>query len=160
VAGWGKRGGAWILVAAAGCGYGFTAGKARMPAGAERIYVLPFANHTSDAEVGVLVTAALREELARRGSAGGTDSPARIEGTVARILFGAATPEASTYRLYMDVQARLLVDGKVIGEQTAHRQQDYLGEVDAIASEGRRRLALRQAASDAAREIVERFETP
>jgi len=153
-------GSAAVLVTAMGCGYAFTAGKARLPPGAERVYVPPLTNQTPDAEVGALVTGALREELARRGNAAGADAPARIEGTVVRTQFGAVTPEASTYRLYLDVQVKLLVDGKVVAEQSARRQQDYLGEVDALASEGRRRLALRQAANEVAREIVERFEAP
>ncbi|HVP66334.1 MAG TPA: LptE family protein [Anaeromyxobacteraceae bacterium] len=148
------------LLAAAGCGYSFTAGKARMPAGAERVYVVPFANKTGDAEVGAQVTAALREELARRGCAGGDGAPARLEGAVVRSQFAPTTPEASSYRLTLEVQVRLVVDDKVVAEQTARRLEDYLGEVDALASEGRRRVALHLAATGLARDVVERFETP
>ncbi len=149
-----------LAVAAAGCGYSFSAGKGRMPPGAERVQVAPLANQTADAEAGALIAAALREELARRGSAGGPDAPARIDGTVLRTTFGPSTPDAATYRLVLEVHVRLVVEGKVVAEQTARRQQDYLGEVDALASEGRRRLALRQAAAELAREVVERFEAP
>ena len=158
----GRAAAAGLVLAAlvAGCGYSFAAGKGRMPPGAERVQVAPLSNQTADAEAGALGAAALREELARRGSAGGADAPARIEGTVLRITFGPSTPDAATYRLVLEVQVRLVVEGKVAAEQTARRQQDYLGEVDALASEGRRRLALRQAAADLAREVVERFETP
>jgi hypothetical protein len=38
--------------------------------------------------------------------------------------------------------------------------EDYLGQVDALAAEGRRRLALRRAADAAARQILESFERP
>jgi len=148
------------LLVLLGCGYSFAAGKARMPAGAERVYVAPLANQTGDAEAGAQVAAALREELARRGCAGGSDAPAHIEGTVVRSQFGPTTPEASSYRLTLEVQVRLVVDGKVAAEQTARRQQDYIGEVDALASEGRRRVALRLAATGLARDVVERLETP
>lgn len=160
MAGRGARAWAAAVALASACGYSFTAGKARLPAGAERVYVVPLSNQTGDAELGAIVTSALREELARRGSSGGADAPARIEGTVVRSSSGPSTPQAATYRLTLDVQVKLLVQGKVVGEQTAHQLQDFLGEVDALATEGRRRVAVRQAAADIAREIVERFETP
>jgi outer membrane lipopolysaccharide assembly protein LptE/RlpB len=143
-----------------GCGYAFTAGKARMPPGAERVYVAPLSNRTGDAEAGAVLTGALREELARRGSAGGADAPARMEGVVLHSVFGPSTPDASTYHLALEVQVKLLVKGQPAGELTLRRQQDYLGEVDALGSEARRRVALRQAATDLARDIVERFASP
>jgi len=131
-----------------------------MPKGAEEVYVAPFSNRTGDAEAGAIVAGALREELARRGSGGGADAPARLEGVVLHSTFGQYTPDASTYNLVLDVQVKLVVRGQLVGEQQAHRQQTYLGEVDALASEARRRVALRQAARDMARDVVERFETP
>ena len=48
----------------------------------------------------------------------------------------------------------------MLPQASVRREVDYLGEVDAIATEGRRRLAIRKAAGEAAREIVERFEAP
>jgi hypothetical protein len=53
-----------------------------------------------------------------------------------------------------------VVDGKAVAEQTVRRELDALGEEDALATEGRRRVALRKAAEEAAREIVEGFEVP
>ena len=148
------------LAAAAGCGYSATAGASRMPPGAERVYVPSFANRTADAEAGALVASALREELARRGTGGGEGAGARIEGTVNRASVAPVTTQSGTWRLVFEVQARLVVDGKDGATVNVRREVDYLGEVDAIATEGRRRLALRRAASEAARDLAERFETP
>ena len=149
-----------LLAAGTGCGYSVAAGTGRMPAGAERVYVAPFANRTTDPEAGAQVAAALREELARRGSGGTADAAARIEGTVTQVAFLPTTPDGGTWRLTLEIQARLLVDGKPVADQSVRREQDYLAEVDALATEGRRRLAVRQAAAAAAREIVDRFEVP
>jgi hypothetical protein len=148
------------LAAAAGCGYSATAGVSRMPPGAEKVFVPSFANRTADAEAGALVASALREELARRGTGGGEGSRARIDGTVTRASVAPVTTQSGTWRLVFEVQAKLVVDGKDGASLTVRREVDYLGEVDAIATEGRRRLALRRAASEAARDIAERLETP
>jgi len=149
-----------VLAVAAGCGYSATAGAARMPEGAERVFVPSFANRTADAEAGMLVASALREELARRGTAGGEGARARIEGTVSRASVAPVTTQSGTWRLVFEVQAKLVVDGKDGAAVNVRREVDYLGEVDAIATEGRRRLALRRAAAEAARDIAERLETP
>jgi Lipopolysaccharide-assembly len=70
------------------------------------------------------------------------------------------TTQGGTWRLAFEVEARLVVDGREAARVTSRREVDYLGEVDAVATEGRRRLAIRRAASEAAREIVERLEAP
>jgi hypothetical protein len=155
------RGAALLLaLGVAGCGYSVAAGAGRLPAGAERVYVATFANRTTDPQAGALVAGALRDELARRGSSGGADATARIEGTVSQVSWIPTTPDGGAWRLVLEVQARLVVDGKGVAEQSVRREQDYLSEVDALATEGRRRLALRQASAAAAREIVDRFEVP
>jgi hypothetical protein len=106
------------------------------------------------------VASALREELARRGTAGGEGAAARIEGAVTRVSAAPVTTQNGTWRLVFEVQARLVIDGKDAATASVRREVDYLGEVDAIATEGRRRLAIRKAATEAARDIVERFEAP
>ncbi len=148
------------LVGGAGCGYAVGSGAARLPEGAERVFVPPLENRTTDAEAGALVAAALRDELARRGAAGGEGAPARIEGVVTRSSSSPLTTQGGTWRLVFEVQARMTVRGQEAAQVTVRREVDYLGEVDAIATEGRRRLAIRRAAEEAAREIVERLETP
>jgi outer membrane lipopolysaccharide assembly protein LptE/RlpB len=147
-------------LAASGCGYSLAAGTGRLPAGAERVFVAPLEDRTPDAEAGALVAAALRRELARRGAEGGPGAKASIEGTVLRAAFVPTTPQVASYRLVLEVRARLVVEGRTVAELSVHREQDALGEVDALASEGRRRVALRKAAEDAAREIVEGLEVP
>ncbi len=151
---------ALLVLAAAevACGYGFSAGAGRMPAGAERVFVRPLENRTADAEAGALVAVALRQELARRDAVGGAGAPARIEGAVVGSSF--APSSANTYRLSLDVEARLVVGDTVLAEQRAHRVEDYLAAVDALESEGRRRIALRRAAAAIARDLLERFEVP
>ena len=131
-----------------------------MPAGAESVLVRPLANRTPDAEAGALMAAALRDELARRGAAGGDGAPARLEGTVLESSAALTSPDGSTWLLVLEVEARLLAGDRLLGEVRVRRQEDYLGEVDALAAEGRRRLALRRAAEAAAREILERLERP
>lgn len=143
-----------------GCGYALSAGAGRLPAGAERIHVPPFENRTSDAEAGALLAAAMRQELARRGALGDAGAPARIEGAALAVAFFPSSFGSATGRLALDVSARLVAGGRTIGEQRVHREEDYLGAVDALENEGRRRVALRRAAEAAAREIVERFEAP
>jgi hypothetical protein len=148
------------VAAAAGCGYAVGSGAARLPAGAGSVFVPPLENRTADAEAGALVASALREELSRRGAAGGEGAAARIEGVVTRSSSSPLTPQSGTWRLVFEVQARLLVGGQETAQVRVRREVDYLGEVDAVATEGRRRLAIRRAANEAAREIVERLETP
>jgi Lipopolysaccharide-assembly len=148
------------LALLASCGYSLSAGKNRLPEGAQRIFVRPFEDRTTDAEAGALVAAALRRELARRDAAAGPEAPARIEGAVEETSFGASSPNGTTYKLAVTVSARLVVDGRVRAEQRARREEDWLAGQDPLESEGRRRLALRRAAEALAREIVERFEMP
>jgi hypothetical protein len=153
-----------VLGSGAGCGYsvgsGAAHGAARLPSGAGPVFVAPLENRTADAEAGALVAAALREEFARRGAAGGEGAATRIEGTVTRVSSSPLTTQGGTWRLTFEVEARLVVDGREAAQVRSRREVDYLGEVDAIATEGRRRLAIRRAASEAAREIVERLEAP
>jgi hypothetical protein len=103
---------------------------------------------------------ALRRELARRDADGDPRARARIEGAVEDSSFGPSSPNGATWRAGLTVSARLVVDGKVVAEQRARREEDYLAGLDPLESEGRRRLALRRAAEAVAREIVERFEAP
>ena len=131
-----------------------------MPAGAESVAVRPLANRTTDAEAGALLAAALRDELARRGAAGGDGAPARIEGTVIESSGALTSPDGSTWSLTLEAEVRLLAGERILGEVRVRRQEDYLGEVDALATEGRRRAAARRAAEAAAREILERLEQP
>jgi hypothetical protein len=149
-----------LLLALSGCGYSLNAGAGRMPNGAQRVFVRPLENRTTDAEAGALVAAALRQELARRGADAGSEAAARIEGTVDDASFSTLGLNPPTYRLALTVTVRLLVDGKLLAEQHAGRAEDWLSGLDPLESEGRRRLALRRAAEAVARDVIERFEQP
>jgi hypothetical protein len=142
----------------AGCGYGFSAGVGRLPAGAERIFVRPLENRTTDAEAGALVAAALRQELARRGADGDAGAPARIEGAVLASTFSPSS--GTTYVLTLQVEVRLASGERQIAESRRSRQEVYLAGTDPLENEGRRRTALRRAAAALARDLIESFEIP
>ncbi|HEX9109417.1 MAG TPA: LPS assembly lipoprotein LptE [Longimicrobiales bacterium] len=144
----------------AGCGYGFAAGAGRFPAGAESVRVRPLANQTGDAEVGALVAAALRQELARRGLAGGESAPARIEGEVVASSFAPSTANGATYSQALEVRLRLMVGEKLVSQRSVRKQEDYLGGLDPLESEGRRRVALHRLAELIARDAVDQLESP
>ena len=110
------RSAAGLLLACAlgGCGYSAHGSAGRLPHGAEQIFVRPLEDRTTDADAGALVAAALRRELARRGADAGPDAPARIEGAVERVTFGAPGPNGALYRLTLIVSTQLLVGGKLV----------------------------------------------
>ena len=151
---------ALLALAAGGCGYAFTSGASRLPAGAERVHVRPLENRSADAEAGALVASALRRELSRRGADAGPEAPAALEGEVEEIAAAPATAGAGVWRLTLSVKVRLLAGGRTVAERRARRSEDYLAGVDPLESEGRRRIALRRAADGAARELVEALEAP
>jgi hypothetical protein len=152
------RGVAVVLLALASCGYAFSSGAARLPPGAERVFVRPFENRTTDAELGTLVAAAVRQELARRDADGNAGARARIEGTVEGSTFRLSVSSGGTSVIELTASARLLVDEKMVAEQRVRRTEEYLAGMDPLENEGRRRLALRRAAESVARDLVERFE--
>lgn len=144
-------------VLAAGCGYGFShAYRAR--GGADRVHVRAFHNLSSDPELGAAVTAALREELARRGAEAGPDAPTVIEGEAGAGEGLPSSVTGSTFHVVLNVRARLVTGGEVVGSVSVRREGDHLGGADALETEGRRALELRRLAADAAREILAMFE--
>jgi hypothetical protein len=157
---WGGRSAGLLLLAAAGCGYAFTSGAGRLPAGAERIHVGPLENRTADAEAGALVAAGLRRELARRGADAGPGAAAELEGEVEEIAAVPVAAGAAVWRLTMSAKVRLLAGGKALAERRARRSEDYVAGVDPLETDGRRRVALRRAADAVARELVEGLEAP
>jgi len=146
-------------LALSACGYAFESRYAGQ-GGAERIHVRPFENLSTEASLGAQVTAALRDELARRGAAAGPGAPAEIVGRVRAGAPGPSSPDSATWRIGVEVEARLVVEGTTVAERTVRREADYLAGVasDALETEGRRALALRRVADDAARELLRAFE--
>jgi len=149
-----------LLLLLSACGYGFGAGVSRLPPGAEMVQVRPLDNRSSDAEAGALLAAALRRELARRGADGSTGAPAELSGEVEEVSAVPIAAGASAWRLTLAVHVRLVAAGRTLGEARVRRGQDYLGGVDALESEGRRRIALARVAEAAARELLERLSRP
>jgi Lipopolysaccharide-assembly len=142
------------LVALAGCGYAVSAGL-KLRGGAERAEVRPFENLSTDPSVGVEVTSALREALARRGASG---DGALIDGQVTTDTVAASFAGGATQRVGLVVRARLLVDGTLVVERHVRREADYLTGADALEGEARRAQALRRLAGEAARDVLSAFE--
>ncbi|HSN90822.1 MAG TPA: LPS assembly lipoprotein LptE [Anaeromyxobacteraceae bacterium] len=148
----GRRAAAAAAALLAGaCGYRFTA-RADLPAGVDRVAVRPFENLSTEPELGAAVAAALRRELARRGAEG--EGGAVLTGEVRATEPVPSTPGAVTWRIAIEVRARLAVAGAPGPERTLRRETDYLAGVDALETEGRRALALRRLADEAARDLV------
>jgi hypothetical protein len=143
-------------LALAGCGYTVSASRP-LRGGAERAEVRPFENLSSDASVGVEVTSALREALARRGAAG-AGARALIDGQVDTDAAFPSFGGGATQRVALTVKARLLVDGALVVERSFRREADYLSGADALESEARRAQALRRLAGEAARDVLSAFE--
>jgi hypothetical protein len=155
------------------CGYGFSQRYVAV-GGVDRIRVRPFENRSTEPDLGALVTAALRGELARRGAEAAEGAGAILEGEVratepvltstAAAAVREGTPSAqlqTTWRIALEVRARLTPAGGAAVERVVRREADYLGGADArdpLETEGRRALALRRAADDVARELLRSLE--
>jgi lipopolysaccharide assembly LptE-like protein len=149
------------LLALAACGYAVTTAGHGLQGGAARASVRPFENLSAEPELGAVVTTAVREQLARRGEGG---EGAVIEGEVRSGEPVPSTPgggpagSAATWRIALEVRARLRVGDKVVAEKTVRREYDYLTGSDPLETEGRRAIALRRLAALAAEDVVRAFE--
>ncbi len=144
-------------LALAACGYGFSQ-RWVARGGAERVNVRGFENLSTEPELGAAVAAALRTELARRGADGAGEAQAEIDGDARATEPTPTSAGAATWRIAIEVRARLVAGGAPVAEHSVRREGDYLGGADALETEGRRALALRRLAEEAAREIVRAFE--
>lgn len=150
------------------CGYGFTQ-RYLAKGGAERVHVRAFENLSTEPDLGVALTAALRNELSRRGSGAGEGDAAAIEGEVRATEPAPATTrtvpaaaagitQVATWRIAIEVRARLVQGEARLAEHVARRETVFLAGADPLETEGRRALALRQLADEAAREVLRAFE--
>jgi hypothetical protein len=149
------------------CGYGFSQ-RYVARGGATAIRVRPFENRSAEPELGALVTDALRTELSRRGADAGEGAAAEIDGEVRADEPVVTSSGAATWRVAVTVRARLVGDGKAVAEHVARREVEFVGGEatggsngslpDPLETEGRRALALRRAAGDAARDVLRAFE--
>ena len=137
----------------AGCGYAVSAG-VRLKDGVTHATVRPFENRSSDPGVGAEVSAALREEPARRGAEGDgaiIQGEARTEGAAATL------PGGATARVLLEVRAQLTRDGQVLAERVIRREAEYLSGADALEGDARRGQALHRLAGEVARALVDAF---
>jgi hypothetical protein len=148
---------ATTLPALPGCGYQL-ASTYRVLGGADHLHVRVFENDSTDPELGATVTAALREELVRRGAWAGPDAPAVLDGWVRTSESAPSTYGATLFGMSVEMHGRLTVQGKIVHEVTVKRYADHLGGADPLETEGRRAVALRKLARDASRELLRAFE--
>jgi hypothetical protein len=142
--------------ALAGCGYGFSQRYVAV-GGVERIHVRAFENRSTEPELGAVVAAALREELARRGAASEAGA-ALLDGEVRATDPVLTSSAGATWRLGIELRARLSAGQGPPVERTVRREADFLAGADPLETEGRRALALRRVAGDAARELLRALE--
>ena len=142
-------------LAASACGYGLST-RWQGRGGVERVEVLDLENLSTEPGLGAAVTGALRTALARRGAAG--PGGARLVGEVRAQPPVPSSAGSATWRITLEVRARLLRGDEAVAEGTFTRAADYLGGADPVESEGRRTLALRRLADELAGEIVTAFE--
>jgi outer membrane lipopolysaccharide assembly protein LptE/RlpB len=151
------------------CGYHFTQ-RYVAKGGAERVHVRAFEDLSTEPGLAVAITSALRTELARRGADAGEGAEAAIEGdvratepaptsqrTVPTSSAPAAT-EITAWRIGVEVRARLVRGGAKVEEHVVRREAAFLAGADALETEGRRALALRRLADEAARDVLRAFE--
>jgi hypothetical protein len=148
---------ALAALALAGCGYGFTQHYAAA-GGVDRIHVRPFVNASTDPELGAVVTAALRSELARRGAEAPEGVGATLDGEVRATEPLLTSTAGTTWRVAVEVRARLVAAGARQVDRTIRREVDFLAGADPLETEGRRALALRRAADEAAGELLRALE--
>ncbi len=147
----------WIA-ALAGCGYHFSQ-RYVAAGGVVRIHVRPFVNGSTEPELGALVTSALRSELARRGADAGEGAGAAVlDGEVRAREPALTSTTGATWRIAVELRARLVAPGAPPVERTVRREDDYLAGVDPLETEGRRAVALRRIAEDAARDLLRALE--
>jgi hypothetical protein len=146
----------YAALALAGCGYGFSQRSVAVGC-VERIHVRAFENRSTEPELGAVVAAALREELARRGAASEAGA-ALLDGEVRATDPVLTSSAGATWRLGIELRARLSAGQGPPVERTVRREADFLAGADPLETEGRRALALRRVAGDAARELLRALE--
>ena len=135
------------------CGYSFTAA-GRLAGGIPAASVLPFENRSTEPELGAVLAGALREELAARGALALDGSAASVTGEVSVGAPSTAAPGGVSWRVALEVRARLLDGQRVVVERSLRREAVYPAGLDPLETEGRRALALRTLAADCARELA------
>jgi hypothetical protein len=125
----------------------------------DRIHVRPFVNATTEPDLGAVVTGVLRTELARRGADAPEGQGAVLDGEVRATEPALTSTAGTTWRIGIEVRGRLLVPGAAKPmDRIVRRETDFLTGVDPLQTEGRRALALRRVADEAARDLLRALE--
>jgi hypothetical protein len=149
---------ALAALALAGCGYGFSQHYVAA-GGVDRIHVRPFVNATTEPELGAIVTSVLRTELARRGAEAPEGQGAVLDGEVRTTEPALTSTAGTTWKIGIEVRGRLIVPGAPRPmDRIVRRETDFLNGGDPLETEGRRALALRRVADEAARELLRALE--
>jgi hypothetical protein len=146
-----------LLVALSGCGFGLAAG-APLRGGVRRVEVGLLENRSGDPGAGAAVTAAVRRELQRRGTASGEGASGLLEGEVRTSSAGGGLPGGATQRLVVEVRARLVSGGRTVAEPVVRRDTEALVGADALEGEAWRARALSRLADEVARALVDALE--
>jgi hypothetical protein len=126
--------------------------------GVDRIHVRPFVNASTEPELGAVVTAALRGELARRGADAPEGQGAVLDGEIRATEPTLTSAAGLTWRVGVELRARLAAGTARPVERVVRRETDFLAGADPLETEGRRALALRRVADEAARELLRAYE--
>lgn len=153
-----RAGRAWtlsiaLLLATPACGYSFTAA-GRLTGGIGSAGVRPFENRSTEPDLGAALSGALRQELASRGALARGPARAVIAGEVSAGAPAPGAPGGASWRIALEVKARLVDGERAVAERTLRREADYPAGLDALETEGRRAQALRKLVAECARELV------
>ncbi len=144
-----------LCLCAAACGYRFTAGPGGLPQGIRTLQAPVFANQSSEPNLEAVFTQAFREQLVRRGAAGGADAEGRVDGKVLSV--GSSATLVGTNQVSVQVLLTLSRDGQVLASTQVGDSEEYLRASDPALTEANRQAALRRLAETLMREGYERL---
>ncbi len=140
---------------AVGCGYRFTAGTPGLPQGLRSLRAPVFANRSSEPNVELLFTQALREQLVRTGTAEGEEAAGQVSGEVLSV--SSSQTLIGTYRVAAAVQLQLVREGQVLAATQVADSEEYLRAADPVTTESNRQAALRRLADAMMRDGYDRL---
>jgi hypothetical protein len=145
------------------CGYRFTSGGVPFPEGIRHARVGTFANRTAEPGLEVAFSHSLREQLARSGALGGSDSEASITGEILTTSYWESIRDSqarlTSYRLSGTAILRLVKNQRMVSEANVSGTEEFLANPDPLRSENNRAAALRRLADTLMRDGLERLAT-
>ncbi len=142
-----------VALALSACGYRFAA-NGKLPPGQSAVAIPMFVNRTAEANVEAYLTAAFRENYARRGLLGGDSSPSRLEGTVTAVTISpilAAPGRDPTFRIHIRVHLQgAKASGEVV-QAWVDESEEFPSGGDVVLTGANRETALRRLVETVAR---------